>query len=127
MAEAARRSRKYCKQSGPEKIFLSIICPGAPPITFPRLLRPHLNFSCQEARNVWVCRDVTVHFDLSEIAIYPGGRRALDMIVSQDYMSPVGVFRNLLGSYYQLLSRSWRNIVNTKIKKFPEFLSIDSL
>ena len=70
---------------------------------------------------------MTVHFDLSEIAIYPGGRRALDMIVSQDYMSPVGVFRNLLGSYYQLLSRSWRNIVNTKIKKFPEFLSIDSL
>ena len=49
------------------------------------------------------------------------------MIASQDYVSPAGVFRNLLGSYYQLLSRSRPNIVNIKIKKFSEFLSIDSL
>ena len=49
------------------------------------------------------------------------------MIASQDYVSPVGFFRNLLGSYCQLLSKSWRNIANTKIKKFLEFLSIDSL
>jgi hypothetical protein len=49
------------------------------------------------------------------------------MIASQDYVRLEGFFHDLIGSYYQLLCRSWRNIVNTKIKKFSEFLSLDSL
>ena len=31
-------------------------------------------------------------FDLSERVIYPGSRRTLDMIASQDYVSPDGDF-----------------------------------
>ena len=64
-------------------------------------------------------------FDLSEIVIYPGSRRTLDMIASQDYVSPDGGYFVICSG---VTANCWANpgvtLLTPKLKNFLNFYQL---